>query len=75
MAKCMILLPYRAISRRAVGKSVHATIPKDIMGCDQYTVPDTVAVEPCLVTFLFGASKHMSIMASRAILSNSFEEQ
>ena len=74
MAKCMILLPYRAISRRAVGKSVHATIPKDIMGCDQYTVPDAVAVEPCLVAFLFGTSKHMS-MASRAILSNLFEQQ
>ena len=26
-------------------KNVHATIPKGNMGYDQYTVPDTVAVE------------------------------
>ena len=29
-------------------KNLHATIPKDNMGYDQYTVPDTVAVEPTL---------------------------
>ena len=33
-------------------KNVHATIPNGNMGCDQYTVPDTVAVEPTFVTFL-----------------------
>ena len=27
---------------------MHATIPKGDMGYDQYTVPDTVAVEPTL---------------------------
>ena len=32
------------ISRKVVGKTVHATIPKGNMGYDQYTVPDTVAV-------------------------------
>ena len=41
-----------AISRKAVGIYVHATIPKDNMGSDQYTVPDTVAVEPSFVAFL-----------------------
>ena len=41
-----------AISRKVVGKKVHATIPKGNMGYDQYTVPDTVAVEPTFVAFL-----------------------
>ena len=35
-----------AISRKVVGKNVHATIPKGNMGYDQFTVLDTVAVEP-----------------------------
>ena len=35
--------PYTAISRKVVRKKVHATITK---GYDQYTVSDTVAVEP-----------------------------
>ena len=39
---------YTAIS----GKVVHLIIPKDNMGYDQYTVPDTVAVEPTFVAFL-----------------------
>ena len=33
-------------------KTVHATIPKGNMGYDQYTVPDTVAVEHTFVAFL-----------------------
>ena len=41
-----------ALLRKVVGKSVHATIPKGKMGYDQYTVPDTVAVEPTFVAFL-----------------------
>ena len=45
-------IPYTAISRKVVGKTVHATIPKGNMGYDQYTVPDTVAVEPTFVAFL-----------------------
>ena len=32
-------------------KKVHATIPKGNMGYDQYTVSDTVAVEPTFVAF------------------------
>ena len=43
---------YTAISRKVVGKTVHATIQKGNMGYDQYTVPDTVAVEPTFVAFL-----------------------
>ena len=43
------------------------------MGYDQYTVPNTVAVEPTFVAS-FSTRKHTS-MASRAILSNSFDEQ
>ena len=31
---------------------MHATIPKGNMGYDQFTVPDTAAVEPTFVTFL-----------------------
>ena len=41
-----------AISRKVVGKNVHATIPKGDMGYDQFTVPDTVSVEPTFVAFL-----------------------
>ena len=33
-------------------KNVHGTIPKGNMGYDQYTVPDTVAVELSFVAFL-----------------------
>ena len=43
---------YTAVSRKVVGKNVHATISKGNMGYVQYTIPDTVAVEPTFVTFL-----------------------
>ena len=33
-------------------KKVHTTNPKGNMGYDQYTVPDTVSVEPAFVAFL-----------------------
>ena len=45
-------LEYTATSRKVVGKNVHATIPKGNMGYVQYSVPDTVAVEPTFVAFL-----------------------
>ena len=41
-----------AISRKFVAKNVHATKLKGNMGYDQYTVPETVAVEPTFVAFL-----------------------
>ena len=46
------ILSYTVISKKVVGKNVHATISKGNMGYDQYTVPDTVAVEPMFVTFV-----------------------
>ena len=49
------VLAYSAYSylEKVVGKNVHAIIPKSNMGYDQYTVPDTVAVEPTFVAFLY----------------------
>ena len=52
-------------------KKLHATIPKGNMGYDQYTVPNTVAIEPTFVAFLISTRKHTA-MASRAIVSNFF---
>ena len=66
------IFPFTAISRQ-VEKNAHATIPKGNMGYDQYTLSDTVSVEPTFVPFL-GTRKHTS-MASCAILSNFFEER
>ena len=43
---------YTAISRKVVGKTVHAIIPKGNMGYDRYTFPDIVAVEPTFIAFL-----------------------
>ena len=43
---------YTAISRKVVGKRVHATAPKGNMGYDQYTVSDSVAVEPTFAASL-----------------------
>ena len=37
---CVLEGRYTAISRKVVGRNVHATIPKGNMGYDQYTVPD-----------------------------------
>ena len=43
---------FTAISRKVVGKNVHAVISKGNMGYDHCTVPDTVAAEPAFVAFL-----------------------
>ena len=51
-------------------KPALATIPKDKLGYDQYTVPDTVAVEPTFVAFKHSHS-HRSVV-SRGIFT---EEQ
>ena len=71
-------LPYfvnhTAISRKVVGENVHTTSMKGNMGYDQYTVPDSVAVEPTFVSVSFSTRKHTSIVA-RAILSNFCEDQ
>ena len=42
------------------------------MGYDQYTVPDTVAVE---LAFLYISNRKNKYMASRAILANFFEQK
>ena len=52
MSYTSMYLEYTAIWRKVVGKNVHATIPKGNMGYVQYTVPDTIAVEPTFVAFL-----------------------
>ena len=43
---------HTAISRKVVGKNVHATIPKGNMGYDQHTDPGAVAAEPTFFAFL-----------------------
>ena len=48
----LVRMLYTTISRKVVGKNVHATIPKGNMRYDQYTVPDTVAVERTFAAFL-----------------------
>ena len=57
---------------------MHATIPKGDMGYDQYTVPDTVAVEPTFNTrqhtfmvSLYRRSVSFTVLSlERRILSN-----
>ena len=65
---------YTVISRKVVGKNVHATIPKGNMGYNQYTVP-----KDCSCRTYFGcfplAIANITSQTSRAILSNFFEEQ
>ena len=63
---CNLLHIYTAILRKVVRRNVHATISKGNMGYNQYTVPDTAAVEPTFFAFL-STRKQMS-MASSAIL-------
>ena len=65
-----LLAWYTANSRKVVGKNVQATILKGNMGYEQYTVPDTVAVESTFVAFLYHSQTYV-----HAILSNFFEEQ
>ena len=45
-------MKYRAFSRKVVGKKCAGDNPERYMGYDQYTVPDTAAVEPTFVAFL-----------------------
>ena len=42
---------YTAISRKVVGKNVHATIPKGNMGYDQYTVPNDCSCQTYFCCF------------------------
>ena len=65
----------RLFRERLSEKNMHATIPKGNMGYDQYAVPGTVAVKSTFVAFLSPSPRKHKSMASRAILSNFFEEQ
>ena len=50
---------YTAISRKVVGKNVHATVPRGNMGYDQYTVPDSVVVKTSFIAFLQHAQTYV----------------
>ena len=65
----------RLFRERWSEKNVYATIRKGNKGYDQYTVPDTAAVEPTFVAFLSASTRKHKSMASPAILSNLFVEQ
>ena len=43
---------YSYLEKGSSEKNVKATIPKGNIGNDQYTVPDTVALEPTVLAFL-----------------------
>ena len=63
-----IYTPYTAISRKFVGKHVHATAPKGNMGYDQYTVPDDCSCRTYFCCFLLA-------WPFVPILSNFFEKK
>ena len=46
---------------------MHATIPKDYIGYVQYTVPDTVAVEPTFVAFLYHSQTYVHGLSFHSI--------
>ena len=74
MARLHRTLLHTAISRKVVGKDLHATIPKGNMRYDQYSVPDFVAVEPTFVVFLYHSQTYVHSLACHSILTF-FEEQ
>ena len=74
MARLHRAFLHTAISRKFVGKNVHATIPKGNMGYDQYSVPDFVAVEPTVVAFLQHSQTYVHGLACQSI-PTFFEEQ
>ena len=51
-SKSNICVIYTSISRKVVGKNVHARTQTGSMGYDQYTVPHSVAIEPTVFVFL-----------------------
>ena len=67
-------LVYTAISRKVVGKNVHATIPKGNMGYDQYTVPDNCSCRTYFSCFPL-AIENTFLWPFVPILSNFFEER
>ena len=65
---------YTAISRKAVGKNVHATIPKGNMEYDRYTVPDDCSCQTYFCCFPLALANTFS-WPFIPILSNFSEEQ
>ena len=65
---------YTAISRKVVGKIVHATIPKGNMGYDQYTVPDDCSCRTYFCCFPL-ALENIFPWPFGPIPSNFFEER
>ena len=65
---------YTAISRKVVGKNVHATIPKGNMGYDQYTVSDVCSCRTYFCCFPL-ALKNTFPWPFVPILSNFFEKK
>ena len=51
------LYVHTAISRKVVGKNVHATIPKENMGYDQYMVPDDCSCRTYFCCFPWALAK------------------
>ena len=65
---------YTAISRKVVGKIVHATIPKGNLGYDQYTVPDDCRCRIYFCCFPLALESTLP-WPFVPILSNFFEER
>ena len=65
---------YTAISRKVVGKDVHATIPKGNMEYDRYTVPDNCSCRSYFCCFPLAVANTFS-WPFLPILSNFSEEQ
>ena len=65
---------YTAISRKVVGKNVHATIPKGNMGYNQYTVPDDCSCQTYFCCFPLALANTFP-WPFVPILSNFFEKQ
>ena len=65
---------HTAISRKVVGKIVHATIPKGNMGYDQYTVPDDCSCRTYFCCFPLALANTFP-WPFVPILSNFFEKK
>ena len=73
--KCLTAYIHTAISRKVVGKNVHATTPKGNLGYNQYTVPTNCSCQTYFCCFSLALAREHTSMATRAILSNFFGEQ
>ena len=68
------LIVYTTISRKAVGKNVHATIPKGNMGYDRYTISDDCICRTYFCCFPLALTNTFP-RPFVPILSNFFKEQ